>query len=298
MAIRGCATTSETKFRQPPSWTCGFYTEVMIRSVYQGTAYMEFVKYMTARIPKETLNKMNFAPAIFDMGRYPLPVIVYKNEAGEIFIDILLHNTTGRELVVEKHADVTICQIAYPNCLCDLCIRRHLFQEGGRTKNHVKRAILLGGSVFWIIENEQINLKRMLMSVEERFCCLTTYKGYPYWLYPQIRCGLSLSEPELYHLYWFLGLPDGSFFVNPSIECNCIETWKNGTVYLVSPTCQKFKVAGIPSILQDILLSFDELDGIWVVIIKDVFSLSICIVYHNGFCYLMEEVFIDEEFFV
>ena len=293
------ADAGATKIRQPPEWTCGVYTEGMISRIYKGARYIDFFTFMKKRIDERTLNKFNFAPAIFDIVRYPVPVIVYKNEAGEIFIDVLYHNTTGIDLVVEKHADITICQVAYPNCLCDLCIRRHLFQGGGRTKNHVKRAVLMGGSVFWVIENERINLKRMLMSVDERFCCLATYNGYPYWLYPQLRCGLSISEPELYHLYWFLGLPDGAFFVNPSIECNSPQSWQEeGVVYLVTPTCQKFKVSGIPSVLVDILLNFDDLDGVWVVVIKDVFKLNICIVYYNGFFYSVEEVFIDEEFFV
>jgi len=266
--------------------------------IYQGTPYMDFLLFISRRIPELTLKKLNFAPSIFDINRYPVPVVVYKNGAGEIFFDVLFHNTTGKELVTEKHGEITICQVAYPNCLCDLCIRKHLFQGGGRTKNHVRRAVLVGGSVYWVVENEEINLKRMCMSVEQRFCCLATYSGYPLWLYPQLRCGLSISEPELYHLYWFDGLPDGPYFVNPSIECNSIEAWRDrGTVYLVTPSCQKFKVSGIPSILVDIFLSFDELDDIWVVIIKEVFKLSICIVYYNGFFYSLEEVFIDDEFF-
>ena len=109
---------------------------------------------------------------------------------------------------------------------------------------------------------------------------------------------MSSLEPQHYHLFWFLGLHDGAFFVNPSIASNGPESWKKGLVNLVTPTCQKLKVSGIPSILRDVLFTFDDVEGIWVVIIKDVFKLSISIVYHNGFFYVMEEVFIDDEFFV
>lgn len=312
---RGGGTKASTR---PERRGCGLYTTRMISRVYKGSSYIEFKNFLKRSyggVPhgsgereqllsdeqrrwKETLKTLNFCPAHFDLQRRPVPAIVYKNLYNEIFIDILLHNSTGEELYAEeKMLDVTVSKIPYPNCLCDLCLRRLLFQQQ-RTVNHVKRMILLDGSVYWVQESG-VNLQRMLMSVEDKECCVRTEFGFPFWLYPQMRCTYSVCEPELYHLVWLDGLPDGSYIVNPSIVCNSEEAWLAGKVYLVTPNCQKYKVlGGIPSVLRDILLTFKDLPEIWVIVIKNVYVFSICVVYHDGFSYIMEEMYTDEFFFV
>ena len=247
---------------------------------------------------KETIKTLNFCPAHFDSRRRPIPAVIYKNNNNEIFIDILLHNSTGDELYVqEKMLGVTVSKIPYPNCLCDMCIRRLLFQQQ-RTTNHVKRMILLDGSVYWVTESG-VNLQRMLMTVEERECCMRTEFGFPFWLYPQMRCAYSVCEPELYNLVWLDSMPDASYIVNPSIVCNQEATWLAGEVYLVTPNCQKYKVlGGIPAILCDILLTFVDMSDVWVIVVKDGYVFSICLMYHDGVAYVMEEVYTDENFFV
>ena len=285
---------------------CGLYTKKMMKKVYRGSSYMDFEDFLdrssqgegaVVKAWKETIKTLNFCPAHFDTNRRPVPAIVYKNNDNDIFIDILIHNSTGNELYAqEKLSDVTVSKIPYPNCLCDLCIRRLLFQQQ-RTKNHVKRMISLDGAVYWVTESG-VNLQRMLMDVEKKVCCMQVEFGFPFWLYPQMRCTYSVCEPELYHLVWLDALPDASYIVNPSIVCNSPESWFAGEVYLVTPNCQKYKVCGgIPSVLRDILLTFQDLSEVWIIVMKNVFVFSICVVYHNGLAYVMEELYTDEFFF-
>ena len=292
------ATAAGDTFKQTPTFMCGIYCKTMMSKIYKGAPYLDFVNFLQSRIGTDLSKDWNFAPTTFDVVRFPRPVVVYKNEKNEIFIDVLYQNTNGLVLTEERHSDVTICKIAYPNCLCDLCLRRHLFSNGGRTEHHVKRMILLGGQVYWVVENERINLKRILMGVEEMNCCQPTYIGFPYWMVPMDRCRFSSMERQKYQLCSFLDLEDGAYFVNPTLTINGPETWARGVVYLVTPTCQKLKVSRIPPVLRDVMITFDDVNGVWVVVIKVVFTLSICIVLFNGFIYQLEEVFIDDDYFV
>ena len=302
---------------------CGFYTRTRISKICGGAPYIDFLEflYRSTECPsgdgemgeegeekekekdrlsiwRETLRKLNFAPGHIDIKCRPIPAIVYKNKDNKLFIDILLHNTTNQQDLYKegKLADVVVTKIPYPNCLCDLCIRRFLFSKP-RTPNHWQRMLLLDGEVYWLQESG-INLKRMLMSCDRKVCCVNTYAGYPYYMYPQTRCVYSGSGQELYRLVWFDWLPDDTYFVNPSILCNGPAAWHQGIVYLVTTNCVKYKVdGGIPPMLLNVLLTFDDLEEIWVVVVKDGLKLSIYLIYFSGFVYLMDLVYFSDNFF-